>query len=689
MMPFSPPAAGSHAPAAALPQDSAPARPYDERGARAEQKQSFRDGGRHQNGVSIAPHPTPTDGAGLPVSRPPTTMPMSRAAGLQPPSDAISHEAAARSNDDQRPRDGAAHALPRAASAMPVRPRDVGRRSPPRDDATDRPRSLPVEARREGARTLPAPNQRGQQTRGQQTHHNGGESPTLLQGCRDDHGPVPQECPARLGDDLIARQQDGGDEEHEGGGMTPPSDLADFVGGLSRSLDNELAALAALTTVSRPTTGPHSADIDDDDNTSVDDEGGPVPANADDHGDSNKTPATLGGDEANDAPLTYVTMSTVSKMCSGLATKSEPVVAVRFLAKVNPFGRGDVKWRAIITDGYSALTCFVLGAFTTEDSPTPCLVRISHYTFCRGRLTIHAAERTGGRRSFDHFVRSDQWGLLGVAPTPTCSAPAPPTAVISAPAPPRTVTSTATQTPASVDSAGPTTIASVTSAGTQTEPRAVVSTATQASVFVPQFTAPRRRPRRNRRRRRRDRPRREEGQEPPRPPTRQRHVTFAEAVAGQAPPPPPVRKGEVGADRAHQTAHKPREPEDGHVHRRTRAPREPGGSTTFLSRPPRQPPDDRPPGTDAAAVVRVADARRQQCLADLRARHLARLAADHPFRDKGTWHQPSRRHARGRRRRYGTHNRGGGPAGSVDRLEAQLPAGHLVLGGPRYDNYGS
>lgn len=88
--------------------DTKPARPYIERGARAEYKQTYCDGGcHHGNGVSAAPRPTPMGGAGLPISRLPFTMSTGHAAGSQPPSATNTKEAAARPhNEDPCPRDG-------------------------------------------------------------------------------------------------------------------------------------------------------------------------------------------------------------------------------------------------------------------------------------------------------------------------------------------------------------------------------------------------------------------------------------------------------------------------------------------------------------------------------------------------------------------------------------------------------
>jgi len=82
---FFPPAAGSYAPAsAALPYERAPAHPYRGRGVRAEDDDYFRDGGRRDasDDVSFAPRPTHGYGAGHSVSRPPT-MPGSRDAGYR------------------------------------------------------------------------------------------------------------------------------------------------------------------------------------------------------------------------------------------------------------------------------------------------------------------------------------------------------------------------------------------------------------------------------------------------------------------------------------------------------------------------------------------------------------------------------------------------------------------------------
>lgn len=148
----------------ALPREGAPALPYDERGTRAEKEQPFLDGGHSQNGISIAPCPIPMEGVGLSVSRPPHKMLMGHVTGQQPPSDAITHEAAARSQHDRRLRAGEEPSLPRTALATSVGLRDAGRHTPLCDDAADRPRQSPDEAWCRDGRELPVTLLQEQQT---------------------------------------------------------------------------------------------------------------------------------------------------------------------------------------------------------------------------------------------------------------------------------------------------------------------------------------------------------------------------------------------------------------------------------------------------------------------------------------------------------------------------------------------
>ena len=135
------PAAGHDAPRVALHQNErAPTVPNRERGDWAGDEQIFRDGGRHhENGVSASPRSAPTDDEGGTFSRSPSPMPMSSAAGSQPPGAATKSEALTRPHHRRHPHDGEPRLHPHVALAQSVRPRDADRRNSPSDDAAARP----------------------------------------------------------------------------------------------------------------------------------------------------------------------------------------------------------------------------------------------------------------------------------------------------------------------------------------------------------------------------------------------------------------------------------------------------------------------------------------------------------------------------------------------------------------------
>lgn len=96
-------------------------------------KQNFYEGGHHhQNVVSAARRPAPTDDAGRHISRPLNMVPMSRAAGFEPPCAASKNEAAARPHMHMlTPERQRRTSVSRAALATSIRPTGAGRPTPP------------------------------------------------------------------------------------------------------------------------------------------------------------------------------------------------------------------------------------------------------------------------------------------------------------------------------------------------------------------------------------------------------------------------------------------------------------------------------------------------------------------------------------------------------------------------------
>ena len=198
--------------------------------------------------------------------------------------------------------------------------------------------------------------------------------------------------------------------------------------------------------------------------------------------------------------------------------------------------------------------------------------------------------------------------------------------------------------------------------------------------------------RRRRNRRRRGKPRRpERARERPPPPTQTRRAAPYRQEGRRETPPPhqKTKRGEVAGERDKPAPRAPPDPgERGEAAAGRDKPSpgalpDPAGHMTYLSvakdMPPERakdtPPDGKPPACakDKPTCHRPAFTSRwteiQRQVEEATARRRDALAKSHPFRDRGAWHPPSRRHANGRRRGRANED----SVGSVDRLEAALP----------------